>query len=229
MTGIYKITNKLNGHAYIGMSTNIEQRWETHCKPSSWKREPTKALYLAFQKYGLANFSFAVLEECTPEELSDKEKFYIDFYDTYSNGYNNTYGGEGFSEEAHPNHKLTKADVIDIRMRYDNLERKKDVYKLYCSKIGESGFNKIWSGITWKQIMPEVYTSENKRFHAHDTSMAGSNNGRARLTEEDVRNIRLRRKRGELLSTVYSDYQNRMTYKSFANVWSYQNWKTVIV
>jgi hypothetical protein len=45
--------------------------------------------------------------------------------------------------------------------------------------------------------MPEVYTKENKLFHSHNTGNHGSTNGRARLTEEDVYNIRLRRKNGE--------------------------------
>ena len=104
------------------------------------------------------------------------------------------------------------------RMRYKNHERKKDVYLLYAHLIGESGFHKIWNGSTWKTIMPEVYTKENKDFHAHNTSNVGSKNGRSKLTEEDVKNIRLRKKNGEQLSSVYNDYSDKLTYKSFENV-----------
>lgn len=39
MTGIYKITNKINGKCYIGQSTLIEKRWSNHkntsCNPAS--------------------------------------------------------------------------------------------------------------------------------------------------------------------------------------------------
>lgn len=77
--------------------------------------------------------------------------------------------------------------------------------------------------------MPEVYTQENKDFHKHNTANTGSKNGRARLTENEVYEIRLRRKNGEKLSDVYVDYSDRMTYKSFSNVWTYQNWKNIIV
>lgn len=45
--------------------------------------------------------------------------------------------------------------------------------------------------------MPEVYTPENKEFHLHNTGNKGSSNGRSRLTEDDVRAIRIRRKNGE--------------------------------
>jgi hypothetical protein len=81
-----------------------------------------------------------------------------------------TPGGQFNAEESHPSHKLTKQDVINIRTRYNNQERKNEVYEDYKNLIGESGFHKIWNGDTWKNIMPEVYTTENKNFHKHNTS-----------------------------------------------------------
>lgn len=229
MVGIYKITNQINGHSYIGLSTNLEKRWAYHNSEYNQKREKTKVLYQAFKKYGIENFTFEVLEECKVSELSDKEVYYISLYNTYKDGYNMTAGGESNIGESHPNHKLTKADVEDIRTRYNNLERKKEVYKLYQNRIGESGFSKIWKGETWKQIMPEVYTKENIEFHSYNTGNSGSDNGRACLTEEDVYNIRLRRKNGEKRKDVYQDYADKLTFGSFNNVWSYQNWKNIVV
>ena len=229
MIGIYKITNIVNNKSYIGISTDIEERWCQHKNQYNWQREKNKTLYQAFQKYGLENFTFEVLEECKITELSEKEKYYVNKYDTYHNGYNETAGGEDFHGDSHPGHKLQKEDVMDIRMRYKNLERKNEVYKLYKSRIGESGFSKIWKGETWKGIMDEVYTPENKEFHKHNTANSGSKNGRSRLTEEEVRDIRMRRKNGEILSKVYKDYNNKLTYGSFTNVWTYQNWKNIIV
>ena len=229
MVGIYKITNQINGHSYIGLSTHIEDRWDYHKDPYNWDREKDKALYIAIKKYGIDNFNFEILEECSPEQLSEKEKFYIAKYDTFYNGYNMTAGGEDNQGESHPGHKLLQADIIDIRTRYDNLERRKDVYDLYKNRIGESGFSKIWKGETWKTVMMEVYTPENKLYHLHDTANKGSSNGRARLTEEDVKQIRLRRKNGEQLKEVYKDYQDKITKGSFTNIWTYQNWKNIVV
>lgn len=229
MIGIYKITNILNNNSYIGLSTHIEDRWNYHKSLYNQNREQNKTLYQAFKKYGIENFTFEIIEECSPEELSEKEKYYINLYDTYHNGYNMTTGGEDNQGESHPGHKLTKEDVIDIRTRYDNLERKKDVYQLYKDRIGESGFSKIWKGNTWPGVMMEVYTPENKKYHLCDTANKGSKNGRARLTEEEVKDIRLRRKAGEKLSEVYKDYKDKITKGSFENVWTYQNWKDIIV
>ena len=229
MIGIYKITNTINGHAYIGLSTDIEKRFAYHKSSYNHKRESNKLLYLAFNKYGIDNFIFEVLEECKVEELGKKEQYYIKLYNTQQNGYNMTAGGEDNSGESHPRHKLTEEDIIDIRTRYDCLERKKEVFELYKNRIGESGFSKIWKGETWKNIMPEVYTKENRDYHALHTGNDGSSNGRARLTEEDVYNIRLRRKNGEQLKDVYEDYKDKLTRGSFSNVWTYQNWKNIVV
>ena len=91
MIGIYKITNKINGKCYIGQSINIKQRFRDHknCKVD-------KPLYRAFKKYGLKNFKFEILEECSKEELNEKEIYYIAFYNstTDGNGYNLEHGGE---------------------------------------------------------------------------------------------------------------------------------------
>jgi predicted GIY-YIG superfamily endonuclease len=45
MIGIYKITNTLNNHSYIGLSTKLEDRWKYHNDQYNWKREKSKALY----------------------------------------------------------------------------------------------------------------------------------------------------------------------------------------
>lgn len=56
---VYKITNKLNGKIYIGMSKNLKNRWSAngiHYKQS-------KRFYNAIQKYGWNNFEKIVLVE----------------------------------------------------------------------------------------------------------------------------------------------------------------------
>ena len=50
--GIYKITNIINGHSYIGQSVEIEDRWIRH-KWSAFneKEEEDYPLYRAFRKH----------------------------------------------------------------------------------------------------------------------------------------------------------------------------------
>ena len=50
-----------------------------------------------------------------------------------------------------------------------------------------------------------------------------------KLKKDEVRTIRLRRKNGDNIREVYKDYQDKLTYRSFTNVWTYQYWKNMIV
>lgn len=232
MIGIYKITNLINNKVYIGKSVNIERRFAQHKSPYEWNRHKESPLYQAFLKYGINNFTFEVIEECQESELNIKEQKYIKQFNSLSheNGYNIRSGGEGNDGENHPRHKLTEQDVIDIRTRYKNHERCKEVEKLYSNKVGHSGFSKVWKGETWNHIMPEVYTEENKQFHLHNTGQKGSENGRSKLTEEDVYAIRLRKKNGETCEQVYEDYKfTGITFRSFQQTWHGYNWKHIIV
>lgn len=99
MIGIYKITNQINGKSYIGKSVDIEDRWMRHRSRAFQKNDNqyNSYLYRAIRKYQLCNFTFEVVEECSMEELDDKEIFYIDLYDSFytKNGYNMTRGGDG--------------------------------------------------------------------------------------------------------------------------------------
>lgn len=87
MIGIYKITNLLNGKAYVGQSIHIERRWQEHCQPSA-----DSTIGKAIQEYGKDNFKFEILESFEIEDsnqLAEREDYYIDFYDTIvPNGYN---------------------------------------------------------------------------------------------------------------------------------------------
>lgn len=99
MIGIYKITNKINGKCYIGQSTDINDRWIKHRSRPFQINDGSYDTYLyrSIRKYGLDNFIFEVIEECSCDELNEREIFYIDFYNSHYTkcGYNMTFGGEG--------------------------------------------------------------------------------------------------------------------------------------
>lgn len=115
MTGIYKITNKLNNKIYIGQSVNISYRWTAHrCRPfNENSNQYNSSLYKAIRKYGIENFQFEVLEECLKSELNDKEKYYISLFDSTNpkKGYNLTTGGQDFHQT---NSKISEKNLFEI-------------------------------------------------------------------------------------------------------------------
>lgn len=81
VTGIYKITNTLNGMVYVGKSVDIRNRWTQHIKRAvGAEKETQNLLYPAMREYKIWNFSFEVLEECDKDDLTAREKFYQDVY-----------------------------------------------------------------------------------------------------------------------------------------------------
>lgn len=87
---IYKWTNKINGKSYIGQTIDEEGRKKDHI------RGRYKCYFHdAIKKYGVENFNYEVLERIEESKLSEREIYWIEYYDTYNNGYNLTKGGEG--------------------------------------------------------------------------------------------------------------------------------------
>jgi group I intron endonuclease len=92
-SGIYKITHIDSGISYIGQAKDIKERWVSHVKCSLGIDTPvTNQLYAFTREKGIDNFTFEVLEKCSINELNEKEKFYIDLYQTYDFGLNKTRG-----------------------------------------------------------------------------------------------------------------------------------------
>ena len=93
--GIYKITNQETKECYIGQSVDIAKRWKDHAKCGlDIDRPQGNKLYQNMIEYGLWNFTFELLEECPREQLNEKEKFYINLYDSNNFGYNSTIGNK---------------------------------------------------------------------------------------------------------------------------------------
>ena len=91
--GIYKITNISNEKAYIGKTTSFLTRFRTHSKRGCNIERINGQLYDAMYNEGIDNFTFEIVEVCGKDEQSEKEKYWIDFYNSKVYGYNSKSGG----------------------------------------------------------------------------------------------------------------------------------------
>lgn len=83
--GIYKITEKATGLSYIGQSKDIFRRLTEHTNSdiNEWHKKLNEHP---------EDFTFEILETCSSQLLDEREKYYIQMYNTYNNGFNLTPG-----------------------------------------------------------------------------------------------------------------------------------------
>lgn len=88
-SGIYKITDTRSQMCYIGQTTNFKNRWRTHAKRAVKAEEGTSnRLYQDMWENGLENYTFQIVEICEKDKLTEREKFYIDFFNSKEWGFN---------------------------------------------------------------------------------------------------------------------------------------------
>ena len=108
---VYKITNNVNGKIYIGQTRVTEpQRWQQHIW-HAYNDSDNDSLLLcrAIKKYGKENFTRTILEECDNQFLNEREKYWINYFDSTNHdiGYNVAEGGKGHSK--YSNEEIVKA------------------------------------------------------------------------------------------------------------------------
>ena len=90
---IYKATNKINGKSYVGQTCDFHSRVWQHQR--CYEKEDCD-FHRAIKEFGFDNFSWEIIETCESEDRAcELEKYYIEKFNTYRDGYNMTKGGKG--------------------------------------------------------------------------------------------------------------------------------------
>lgn len=158
MIGIYCILNRLNGKRYYGQSLNLEYRMSF--------LERNSHLNSSLEKYRRDNFEIFVVEECTIDELDERERFYISRDDTMdpSLGYNKTSGGnlnKVFSEETLRKmsdvrigvpHPRSGAKSLETRILQGKLLRSYQETEKY-SKARSESMKRAWKDPDYREKM----------------------------------------------------------------------------
>lgn len=250
VSGIYKITNLINGKFYIGSSVDCKRRW---------KREYNIHLCRAFQKYGKENFSFEIIEECERKILFQREQYYLDTLKPWDRkiGYNLSNiatGGNGLRGNKHPHVKLTEQDVKEIKYMFFIEEKSyKELLKIY-DFISMGTLEDILNGRTWRHLLTkedlENIEKPKNRWekgskHTKESLMKisqrsrGENNPSSKLTWEKVEEIRKLHASGKIgyrklskifnisKTTISDIIKNKIWRKEEKNPKSKLSWKEV--
>ena len=72
-----------------------QKRFKEHLKEAQKERSEQRPLYNAIRYYGSNVFELEIVEECSSDVVDEREKYWIAYYNSYENGYNATFGGDG--------------------------------------------------------------------------------------------------------------------------------------
>lgn len=172
---IYMHKNKINGKIYIGQSCNLNVRWH----PISYK--DCSYFYNAIQKYGWDNFEHVILEDSLSiEEADQKEKYYIEKYNTLNRdyGYNLKSGGNSsYVLSAETRQKIKKSnqqfflkhpEVFSARLARMHEKTKKKVICLNTNDIFESQLLAAkWAGLKNSAPISRCCAGERKTVGKH--------------------------------------------------------------
>lgn len=97
-----------------------------------------------------------------------------------------------------------------------------EVYKMYSNQISYNAFEKAYRGTTWNNV-------DTSMIYNRSTKIIRKNKPKAKLTKEDVKNIRYRYEvLKEDISTIYESYLGICGRSTIKRVCDYQTWKNII-
>lgn len=151
---IYKIQNKINGLVYIGCTiSSLKRRFQEHLY-RCFKTDYNSKFYNSIKKYGVENFTIDLVDECDLSVIYETEKKYIQEFDSYNNGLNSTYGGEGCLGYTHSPEIRKK---ISEATKNGNSHKGKTYEELYGDRAEEEKMKRKNSSV-WDKISNEQKT-----------------------------------------------------------------------
>lgn len=210
--GIYGIHNTVNGKIYIGKTgMNFGDRWDCHRSLLRNNKHDNSYLQHAWNKYGENAFEFIIVEECTVDELNDKEKYWIQYYKDQGLAYNILDGGDGLDNLGTHLSEETKRKIGE-KNRVNNLGK----------KHSEETKRKMSESHKGYKPTPEAIA---KTAEASRKAMQ-ANPPLAKLTPDDVREIRKLNEEGVKSKDIAEQFN--VTYQCIRDVILGKRWSHVV-
>ena len=179
LSGIYKITNKVNGKFYIGSSCNLQKREWQHFNQLKRNKHSSNKLQNSYNKHGKTNFEFEILVICPDIYLVKLEQWFIDNLKPHYNlckkagKYIKTEGFENLSKSIAKKHKkdkenrisngrykLNKDQVIEIKKLIAYNKTSLEISKMF--NVAQNTIQSIKSHRTWTDV-PDYIVPDNEK------------------------------------------------------------------
>lgn len=114
-TGVYTITNTVNGKLYVGStSMSFNYRWRKHYNKLLKNQHENYKLQNAWNKYGESNFIFEILENTDKNLAVFTEQYWINILSPIINGYNispTAFSPKGYKHTKETKNKMSKSKI----------------------------------------------------------------------------------------------------------------------
>ncbi len=121
--GIYKITNPTH-RIYIGQSINIEQRWKGY---SITRLKSQPKIKNSIIKYGFENHNFEIIEECSLEQLNERETYWkLHFLNEVQGDWSKVLFCELHDTGGGPRNEITKQKISNTKTGVKSTQKTKD-------------------------------------------------------------------------------------------------------
>ena len=158
-SGIYKITNVVNGNFYIGSSKNVLHRISRHKSTLKLNKHRNIHLQRSYNKYGIDKFLFEVIHICSEDQLRSIEQYLLDNFAQLDICYNSSLdascpnrGRKLGPQSAEHKQKLSKPKTQEQKLMISKSKRGKVSWRKYGDDIRQKAKNMRYNGFTYQQI-----------------------------------------------------------------------------
>jgi group I intron endonuclease len=170
-SGIYSITNLVNNKIYIGSAVDIKKRWRDHRFCFKRQIHHNSHFQSAWNLYGESNFKFEVIEFCDKTILLDREKYFVELYNS-----TNSLFGYNFN---------------DPRKRFEGHKTTDELKELFSAKMKGSN-NPMYGkkGVNHPKFGYELSETSKKQLGEKRKEFIGEKASNVKLTNQQVMEIR---------------------------------------
>lgn len=187
LCGIYKIENLVNHKVYIGQSIDITKRFYMHRHELKYNKHQNEHLQRSYNKYGKENFKHEDIEMCESNLLDERERYWIDYYDSTNRekGYNIESGGsntKNCSEETKNKLRLNHIGMYEGELNPMYGKHHTKIVKQRISKLNSKSVICITTGEVFSSIQ-EAAKQYEIIYTAIDNCLRGSTKSSSKLSD----------------------------------------------
>lgn len=139
ISGIYKIESTIKPERiYIGSSFHIDRRWKSHLWELKNNKHHSKILQNHFNKYGIEDLKFSIIEEYEKDRLTEREQYYLDTLNPYFNGTKFAINIQGSIKDEECRNKI-RQKIIGLKRSEETKIKLKNFFSIPVLQYDKSG------------------------------------------------------------------------------------------